>query len=156
MLLLDAEAPFEKQDLTIADLVEREGRGLVFAVNKWDLVAEPQSRLAELRKAAERMLPQLAGAPLVPVSALSGAGLDKLMQAAFKVDEAWNKRIPTAELNRWFASALDKASAARRLRAPHQAALHHASRTHARRPSSSSRRAPKRCPNPTCAISSTT
>jgi GTP-binding protein len=108
VLLLDAGSPFEKQDLTIADLVEREGRGLVFAVNKWDLVDEPQARLAELRKAAESMLPQLAGAPLVPVSALSGAGLDKLMQAAFKVYEAWNKRIPTAELNRWFASALDK------------------------------------------------
>ncbi len=108
VLLLDAEAPLEKQDLTIADLVEREGRGLVFAVNKWDLVAEPQSRLAELKKAAERTLPQLAGAPLVPVSALSGRGLDKVMQAAFKVYEAWNKRIPTAELNRWFAAALDK------------------------------------------------
>jgi GTP-binding protein len=108
VLLLDAEAPFEKQDLTIADLVEREGRGLVFAVNKWDLVAEPQSRLAEMKKAAERMLPQLAGAPVVPVSALSGRGLDKVMHAAFKVYEAWNKRIPTAELNRWFAAALEK------------------------------------------------
>ncbi len=108
VLLLDAETPFEKQDLTIADLVEREGRGLVFAVNKWDLVAEPQSRLADLRKGAERMLTQLAGAPLVPVSALSGQGLDKLIQAAFKVYEAWNKRIPTAELNRWFAGALEK------------------------------------------------
>jgi GTP-binding protein len=108
VLLLDAETPFEKQDLAIADLVEREGRGLVFAVNKWDLVAEPQSRLAELKRAAERILPQLAGAPLVPVSALSGRGLDKLMQAAFKVYEAWNKRIPTAELNRWFAEALQR------------------------------------------------
>ncbi|MFZ1110095.1 MAG: ribosome biogenesis GTPase Der [Rhodomicrobium sp.] len=108
VLLLDAEAPFEKQDLTIADLVEREGRGLVFAVNKWDLVADPQSRLADLKTAAERSLPQLAGAPLVPVSALSGRGLDKLMQAAFKVDEAWNKRISTAELNRWFAAALER------------------------------------------------
>ncbi len=108
VLLLDAETPFEKQDLTIADLVEREGRGLVFAVNKWDLVAEPQSRLADLKTAAERTLPQLAGAPVVPVSALSGRGLDKLMQAAFKVYEAWNKRIPTAELNRWFAAALEK------------------------------------------------
>lgn len=108
VLLLDAETPFEKQDLTIADLVEREGRGLVFAVNKWDLVVEPQSRLAELKTAAERTLTQLVGAPLVPVSALSGLGLDKLMQAAFKVYEAWNKRIPTAELNRWFAAALDK------------------------------------------------
>ena len=63
VLLLDAETPFEKQDLTIADLVEREGRGLVFAVNKWDLVTDPQSRLAQLKKAAEAMLPQLAGAP---------------------------------------------------------------------------------------------
>jgi len=108
ILLLDAETPFEKQDLTIADLVEREGRGLVFAVNKWDLVAETQSRLSELRKEAERLLPQIAGAPLVPVSALSGQGLDKLMKAAFTVYEAWNKRIGTAELNRWFATALEK------------------------------------------------
>jgi GTPase len=108
VLLLDAEAPFEKQDLTIADLVEREGRGLVFAVNKWDLVAEPQARLAQLKKAAETLLPQLSGAPLVPVSALSGQGLDKLMKAVFTVYEAWNKRIPTAELNRWFASALER------------------------------------------------
>ncbi len=108
VLLLDAETPFEKQDLTIADLVEREGRGLVFAVNKWDLVAEPQKRLAELRKEAERCLPQLAGALLVPVSALSGQGLDRLMKAAFTVYEAWNKRVPTAELNRWLAAALER------------------------------------------------
>jgi GTP-binding protein len=108
VLLLDAEAPFEKQDLTIADLVEREGRGLVFAVNKWDLVSEPQSRLAQLKKAAESLLPQLAGAPLVALSALSGRGLDRLMDAAFRVYEAWNTRIPTAELNRWFATALER------------------------------------------------
>jgi GTP-binding protein len=108
VLLLDAETPFEKQDLTIADLVEREGRGLVFAVNKWDLVADPQGRLAQLKKEAEALLPQLAGALLVPVSALSGRGLDKLMKAAFTAYEAWNKRIPTAELNRWFASALER------------------------------------------------
>ncbi len=108
VLLIDAEAPFEKQDLTIADLVEREGRGLVFAVNKWDLVSDPQSQLTQLRKAAEAMLPQLAGAPVVPVSALSGSGLDKLMKAAFTVYDAWNKRIGTAELNRWFSSALER------------------------------------------------
>jgi GTP-binding protein len=108
VLLLDAETPFEKQDLTIADLVEREGRGLVFAVNKWDLVADPQGRLAQLKKDAEAMLPQLAGALLVPVSALSGRGLDKVMKAAFTVYDAWNKRIGTAELNRWFAGALER------------------------------------------------
>ncbi len=108
VLLLDAGMPFEKQDLTIADLVEREGRGLVFAVNKWDTVLEPQKRLAELKKEAQASLPQLAGAPLVAVSALSGRGLDQLMKAAFTVNEAWNKRISTAELNRWFATALDR------------------------------------------------
>ena len=64
--------------------------------------------MRELKKAAERMLPQLAGALLVPVSALSGRGLDKVMQAAFTVYEAWNKRIPTAELNRWFGEALER------------------------------------------------
>ena len=108
VVLLDAETPFEKQDLTIADLVEREGRGLVFAVNKWDLVPDPQGRLAQLKKDAEAMLPQLAGALLVPVSALSGQGLDKLMKAVFTAYEAWNKRIATAELNRWFAGALER------------------------------------------------
>jgi GTP-binding protein len=108
VVLLDAETPFEKQDLTIADLVEREGRGLVFAVNKWDLVSNPQGRLAQLKKDAEAMLPQLAGALLVPVSALSGQGLDKLMKAVFTAYEAWNKRIGTAELNRWFAGALER------------------------------------------------
>jgi GTP-binding protein len=108
VVLLDAETPFEKQDLTIADLVEREGRGLVFAVNKWDLVPDPQGRLAQLKKDAEAMLPQLAGALLVPVSALSGQGLDKLMKAVFTAYEAWNKRVGTAELNRWFAGALER------------------------------------------------
>ena len=125
MLLLDAETPFEKQDLTIADLVEREGRGLVFAVNKWDLVADPQGRLAQLKKEAEALLPQLAGALLVPVSALSGRGLDKLMKAAFTAYEAWNKRVPTAELNRWFASALERHQPPAVSGQAHQAALHH-------------------------------
>jgi GTPase len=108
ILLLDAEAPFEKQDLTLAGLVEREGRGLVIAVNKWDLVHEPQGKLTALRKAAEKLLPQLAGAPVIAVSALSGQGLDRLMEAAYTVYEAWNKRIQTAELNRWLAGALDR------------------------------------------------
>jgi GTP-binding protein len=108
ILLIDAENPFEKQDLVLADLVEREGRGLVMAVNKWDLVAEPQRRLKELRSTAERLLPQLAGAPLIPISALSGHGLDKLMAAAFKVYDAWNSRVPTASLNQWLADALSR------------------------------------------------
>ncbi len=108
ILLVDAESPFEKQDLALADLVEREGRGLVIAVNKWDLVNDPQRRLKMLRDAAERMLPQLSGVPVVPISALSGQGLDRLMATAFRVYEAWNTRLPTARLNRWLAEALSR------------------------------------------------
>lgn len=106
ILVVDVESPFEKQDLVLADLVEREGRGLVIALNKWDLVDDPQRRLQELRNTAERLLPQLSGVPIVPISALSGRGLDKLMAAAFKVYEAWNTRLPTARLNRWLADVL--------------------------------------------------
>ncbi len=108
VLLIDALSPFEKQDLTLADLIEREGRGLVFAVNKWDLVEEPQRQLAALRTMVKTTLPKVAGAPLVPVSALAGQGLDKLMEAAFRVYESWNSRIATAELNRWFSVALGR------------------------------------------------
>jgi GTP-binding protein len=108
ILVLDVDTPFEKQDLAIADLIEREGRGLVIAINKWDTIEEPQKRLAHLRKLAETLLPQLAGAPLVPISALSGQGMPKLMQAVFQVYDAWNKRISTAELNRWFGAAVQR------------------------------------------------
>ena len=72
VVLLDAAAPFESQDLRLADLAEREGRAVVVAVNKWDLEAEKPAKLAELREAFGRLLPQLRGAPMVTVSALTG------------------------------------------------------------------------------------
>ncbi len=74
VLLLDAEQPFEKQDLQIADLIAQEGRALVIAVNKWDLVREREKRLTELREKCQRLLPQVKGVALVPVSALGGQG----------------------------------------------------------------------------------
>ncbi len=76
VLMLDATIPFEKQDLTIASLVEREGRALVIAVNKWDLVADQPGLLKHLRAGAEKLLPQLAGLAVLPVSALAGRGID--------------------------------------------------------------------------------
>ncbi|MGL4811395.1 MAG: ribosome biogenesis GTPase Der, partial [Beijerinckiaceae bacterium] len=81
IVLLDATIPFEKQDLTIADLVEREGRAIVIGLNKWDLVADQKGLLNTLRENAERLLPQMRGVSVVPLSGLSGNGLDKLMQA---------------------------------------------------------------------------
>jgi len=107
VLLLDAEQPFEKQDLQIANLIAQEGRALVIAVNKWDLVRERQQRLAELREMCQRLLPQVRGVSLVTVSAKSGKGVDKLMDAVLAADEVWNKRLPTHALNDWLGAAID-------------------------------------------------
>ncbi|TNE36877.1 MAG: ribosome biogenesis GTPase Der [Alphaproteobacteria bacterium] len=108
VLLIDAQAPLEKQDLQIADLVVREGRGLVIGINKWDLVEDRQAYTADLKEKVERLLPQVRGVPLVFFSSLTGRGIDRLMPAVFKVQELWNKRVPTAALNRWLDEALTR------------------------------------------------
>ena len=101
IVLIDAEIPFEQQDLRIADLAEREGRAVVLAVNKWDVERHKQKKLKDLRESFERLLPQLRGAPLVTVSAKTGKGLNRLQEAVMKAYEVWNRRVPTAQLNRW-------------------------------------------------------
>ena len=108
VLLLDSAIPFEKQDLTIADLAAREGRAVVIALGKWDLIENPGTLLAKLREEAERLLPQIKGAPVVPVSGATGYGLDNLMRAIVEAHEVWNRRISTARLNRWLESAIDE------------------------------------------------
>jgi GTPase len=107
VLLVDAEQPFEKQDLQIADLIAQEGRALVIAVNKWDLVRDSEKRLKELRETCQRLLPQVKGVALVPVSALGGTGLDRLMQSVVEVDRLWNIRLPTHALNQWLHAAIE-------------------------------------------------
>jgi GTPase len=107
VVLLDAEIPFEQQDLRIADLAEREGRAVVVAVNKWDLETDKQGKLKDLRESFERLLPQLKGAPLVTVSAKTGRGLDRLQQAIMRAYDVWNRRITTAQLNRWLAGMME-------------------------------------------------
>ncbi|MCB1516879.1 MAG: ribosome biogenesis GTPase Der [Hyphomicrobiaceae bacterium] len=104
VLMIDATQPFEKQDLQLADLVEREGRGLVIAINKWDLVKDKNAVLADLREACERLLPQLRGVPLVTLSGLRGTNIPKLMQAVLDIERRWNTRISTARLNRWLSA----------------------------------------------------
>ncbi len=108
VLLIDAERPFEHQDLTIGDMVETEGRALVVAVNKWDLVTDKQRRHKELRDMLDQRLAQLPGLRLVTLSARAGRGLDALRDAVFKSYELWNKRVPTPELNRWLGEALQR------------------------------------------------
>ncbi|WP_278922392.1 ribosome biogenesis GTPase Der [Pseudophaeobacter profundi] len=108
VILLDAEIPFEQQDLRIADLAEREGRAVVVAVNKWDVEGNKQEKLAALKESFARLLPQLRGAPLVTVSAKTGKGLDRLHAAVMRAHDVWNRRIPTAALNRWLTGMLEQ------------------------------------------------
>ncbi len=105
VLMMDAQNKFEEQDLRIADLIEREGRALVIAVNKWDLVVAKPGAISALRTESDQWLPQVKGTPLVAVSGLTGEGVDRLMEAIQAAYTVWNKRIPTASLNRWFEQA---------------------------------------------------
>jgi len=101
VVLLDAQIPFETQDLRIADLAETEGRAVVVAVNKWDLEDDKQDKLKALLEMFERALPQLRGAPLITVSAKTGRGLDRLHDAILRAHAIWNRRVGTSRLNQW-------------------------------------------------------
>jgi GTP-binding protein len=106
VLLMDAQKPFEEQDLRIADLVEREGRALVIGMNKWDLIERHPGAIKRLREDTDHWLPQVKGVPVVAVSGLVGEGLDRLMQAVVDAHAVWNRRVGTSALNRWLAEAV--------------------------------------------------
>jgi len=108
VLVMDATHPFETQDLQIADLVEREGRALVFVLAKWDLVEDPGLRLKAFIEHAEHMLPQLRGAPVVALSAETGRGLDRLMPAVVKAHADWSTKLKTRDLNDWLKLAVER------------------------------------------------
>ncbi|ATQ43272.1 ribosome biogenesis GTPase Der [Caulobacter mirabilis] len=108
LLVMDATHPFEIQDLQIADLIEREGRALVFVLAKWDLVEDPQAQLKAFIEHAERMLPQVRGAPVVALSAANGRGVERLMPAILKTYENWSTKVKTRDLNDWLAMAIQR------------------------------------------------
>ena len=111
VVVIDATAPFEKQDLIIADLIEREGRAILFAVNKFDLLENKAGAISKLRDKLDQSLPQVAGAPLIATSATTGEGLDRLLPAVITADRAWNARVPTATLNRFLQDAMERHAA---------------------------------------------
>ncbi len=106
VLTIDAVLGLHDQDLQIAKLIEREGRACVIALNKWDIVVDRNATRKAVSDRLETSLAQMKGIPVVTFSAQTGASIDKLMPAVWKVYETWNTRIPTGELNRWFESAL--------------------------------------------------
>jgi GTP-binding protein len=106
VLVVDAVDGLHDQDLQIAQLIEREGRACVLALNKWDAVADRQATRRAITERLEDSLAQMRGIPVVTFSALTGAGLDKLLPAVRRAHEVWNTRLATATLNRWFEHAL--------------------------------------------------
>jgi GTP-binding protein len=107
VLLVDAAQPFEEQDLRIASLVAEEGRALVLGVNKWDLQPQAPGAVKRLRGEADHWLPQMKGMPVVTVSGLTGEGLDRLMDTVVEIRAVWERRVPTAALNRFLGAAIE-------------------------------------------------
>ncbi|MGJ3259473.1 MAG: ribosome biogenesis GTPase Der [Rhodospirillales bacterium] len=107
MLVLDAEQPLEKQDLTIARKVVDEGRALIIAVNKWDSVENRNETMALIKDRLQTSLQQIRGVRVVTMSALTGRGVDKLLPAVFEIFDLWNARVPTGALNRWLSGMLE-------------------------------------------------
>jgi GTP-binding protein len=106
IVLIDAQTSFEEQDTRIVDLVEREGRAIVVGINKWDLFKAPPGAMSRLREETDRLVPQVKGVPVVALSARTGAGLDRLMTAVLESYAVWNRRVPTAALNRFLGQAV--------------------------------------------------
>src|SRR3954454_14697089 len=106
VVLVDATAPFEKQDLSIVDMVAREGRAIVFALNKFDLVDNRAGAISRFREQRDELLPQVFGAPLIATSARTGEGIERVLEAVLAADRAWNTRVGTGELNRFLDQAL--------------------------------------------------
>ncbi len=107
VVCMDAEHPFEDQDLRIADLASREGRAVVLAFTKWDLIADQAGMAAKLRTEADHWLPQIKGCPVVTVSAHMEQGLDRLMDTVLKARTVWMQRVSTSKLNQWFAETVE-------------------------------------------------
>jgi GTP-binding protein len=108
VLVVDATRPLDNQDLALAALAEEEGRALVLAVNKWDLVADRAATLRRIREGLAERLPQAKGLEVVTLSALTGKGADRLMPAIVRADAVWNRTIPTPRLNRWLAAVTEE------------------------------------------------
>jgi GTPase len=108
VVLIDATLDIERQDLTLSDLVAREGRAIVLALSKWDAVEDKQKTLREVESKLEDVLPEIRNVQVVTLSALRGKGIDGLMKAVGNADRLWNARVTTSKLNRWLEGAVER------------------------------------------------
>jgi GTPase len=99
ILVIDAVAGLEGQDLKIAALAWEAGRGLILAVNKWDLKEKADKTAAHFEKECVERAPYLAFVPFVFISALTGQRVTRLLDIILEVAGERQKRISTAEVN---------------------------------------------------------
>ena len=101
ILVLDCNEALSRQDLTLASHVVEEGRVLVIAANKWDIVVNHEEVKVALRKRLNIAFSQLRGVHLVEISALNNTGIDHLMNEVMIMYNKWNTKISTARINKW-------------------------------------------------------
>ncbi|UCC49696.1 MAG: ribosome biogenesis GTPase Der [Gemmatimonadota bacterium] len=99
VLITDADQGVGVQDFRIARLAWDRGCGLVFAVNKWDLVEKETHTASQMEKALCKRVPFLSAVPIVFISALTGQRVQRALDLAWQVGEERAKRVPTHELN---------------------------------------------------------
>lgn len=107
-LVMDADEAMEKQDLQIADLALREGRGIVLVISKWDLIKDTDGAAKHIRDLSNRLMPNAGGAPIVFLSGLTGRNIEKLMPAVVDVYSNWTARVKTGDLNRWLRHTVER------------------------------------------------
>ncbi len=108
VVLIDATLEIERQDLTLSDLIAREGRAVVMALSKWDIVEDKQKVMKDFESKLEDVLPEIRGIQVVTLSAKQGKGIDGLMKAVSIADKRWNQRISTGKFNRWLEGMLER------------------------------------------------
>ncbi len=107
ILCIDALEGLHEQDLQLGRLIEREGRGCILVINKWDAVADRTATRKAVSDRLETSMAQMKGIPVLTISAITGAGVEKLLPTVRAVYETWNKRVATGALNRWFEGVLE-------------------------------------------------
>ncbi len=108
ILVVDATEGIVTQDARIAGFADQEGKCLIIAYNKWDLLEKDDSTAGEFAKRAREDLPFVTYAPIVQVSALTGQRADRLLELAADVYAQASRRLGTHEATEFISAAADR------------------------------------------------